>query len=493
MYQFNTVNPAIIAQNRSIIKAFLRKPVILLYALLSLCGLGLSVSNLIINIPVLKELSAGLTIDLYNIFDKNSTVYVDTSATDISYMVTAVITAVIGLLFVAPLFMIFFKSLSKKHESSPSAGLTILKVLEIIGVILISFSLLCVLIFSLVIILAMISEGVPSRETVEIITGIGTEISASGQTFFIGVTVLLSVLVLALIFVLIWTISQLRFICSLLRGINTTKPLKASGALPIAVFSIIFSISSAFSLFSTLTLKQSLETSSYSLTALIPKTYNVLTANADFSSTYFIFMVASTAVSLLTYVLTFIIAIMYRKHIKRAKANPTVYDSSTSSSNDSNGGYYGDSYSNKDTVSAPVNNAGTYSQPANQYSSYTNTYSQPTNPYNSYTGTYNQPDNSNNGYSNAYNQQAGSYSTMQSNYYNPQPETETQTAEAEAENITATEAVTSDPAESVVTNTSDNSSHSFESSTPATYYCENCGKPYTDGDSFCENCGSKLR
>lgn len=477
-------NSAVLMQNRSTVKAFLRKPIILIFAIINLCGLGISVLNFIINMPTLKAINESASNDLNKIF--NSNYYAASTAssyTDATFIINAVLTAAIGLLFVLPMFMIFFKSLNKNHESKPSASLTILKVLSIIGVVLMSICLVAVAASSIILIAAFISSGVTNRESIDLFTGNGVTISITGESLLIGLVVLLAALILVVTITLIWVISQLRFISSLKRGINTAKPLKSSGALPIAVLSVIFAIFAALSLFSTLTLKSSLEASSSEIlfNALMPNTYYVLLSNINFSSTYYIFMVASAVVSLLTYILSFIIAVMYRKHIKRANSNPApAYTSYQNQSG--NGGYYGDSYSSNDKVSAPTAN-------------YNNTYSQPVNPYNSYTSTYNQPNN--------YSQPKGTYSTSPNNYYAPQPEAPaantstayTEPATAPVENTTtesADSAYSSDSAEKAVNEIFGDTNNNSADSTPTTYYCENCGKPYTDGDAFCENCGSKL-
>lgn len=419
-------------QNIDILKNFFRKPIILAYAIVS------AVVSLISFLSVV--LTASNNANSLSYFNA----YINNGGIKTTYGLT-VPASVIGLIFsvitIVCWIMVYVNSKNSNPAKSPSAPVTVLWVFAIISLVVSCIAAaicLCVMVI-LLIALAVGQNTYNSYDTY----GYYSSSVAIGVAAIIFVLIFLAI---ALFFLLFYTITNVMFLSSVRKSLNSIY-LKKNGAMAYGVLNIIFAVFSIiFAFFALMFYFVSL--SSYSTAYL---SGNILSASL------------SLTLSFVIYLMQGIIAISYANYIKSVLngTNPIVnanvpYSNPVATNPNAFAQYPQQNYN------TPVNN-----NPYNN-SAYENPYANPQqiNPQEPQSPI---PDNSYNQYQQTVEQNPYQQ-PVQNNPYEQPAAPEVNPIEENSQPVNVTEA------------------SAFNEG-----ICPNCGSPVFRSDMFCNNCGTKLK
>lgn len=152
------------AQNIAIVKSYFKKPTVLVQSILYIASALLSIVTVIVmsnwinnffdTIMRFPELTAGMTIDEFDMFTTIMNVY-----TTILPIVSIIPAVIVASLFATAFMLLYFKSKNPNLSSNPKSGATILFVLSILQLIPIAFvCLMFVIALVLLIILSALAE-----------------------------------------------------------------------------------------------------------------------------------------------------------------------------------------------------------------------------------------------------------------------------------------------------------------------------------------------
>lgn len=224
----------------------------------------------------------------------------NTDITQFSSILGAISGSIFEIIFLAGLFIVYFKSKNPDPHSTPSSGFTILYVFAIIKLIAaIALAALFLLACGILLIVAI----------------------AEQESDMIIATSVFSVLfVIIIIPTLIYSIATFKFTSSIRKGLNTPAPVTAKGATVLLVFNVIFAVFSLISALSVFTLP-----SFINLIASEMSSYEYYTIKPFFDqmSSQYIYIFISALPTIIIYVLYAIICAGYKKHINNYEQ--TIY------------------------------------------------------------------------------------------------------------------------------------------------------------------------
>lgn len=301
MQNFQTnFNP--FSQNIAIVKSYFKKPIVLTQGILYIVSAILNFASIFVVMPVMNnyfnmlfaipEFTQGMTSADLEFFNTFMSVYTDI------IVFASVIPGVIMLgLTAAAFFIIYMKSKNPDPGSSPKAGVTILFVLSIV-------QLIPIILASLILLLAI---------AVMIIASIVTSSSeaAEASTLLWIFTVIYAIVFGGMIAIfLLFFINQVRYYKSVQNSLTTVN-LSNKGAGIFGVFSIIYGVMTALNSLSVFSITPTLN----AMTELAPEISYII----DVFNSMTPLFIFSAGVSILTaaiYIISGIIALGYKNHIK---------------------------------------------------------------------------------------------------------------------------------------------------------------------------------
>lgn len=301
MQNFQTnFNP--FSQNVAIVKSYFKKPIILTQGILYIISAILSIASVFVMMPVMNnyfdmfltipEFTQDMTAADLEFFNTFMSVYTDI------IVFASVIPGVIMLgLTALAFFIIYMKSKNPDPTSSPKSGITILFILSIVQLIPIILASLILLLAIAVMIIASIV--ISSSETAEVSTLLWV-LTAIYAIVFGGMIAIF----------LLFFINQVRYYKSVQNSLTTVN-LSYKGAGIFGVFSIIYGVMTALNSLSVFSITPTLN----AMTELTPEISYVI----DMFSSMTPLFIFSAGVSVLTaaiYIISGIIALGYKNHIK---------------------------------------------------------------------------------------------------------------------------------------------------------------------------------
>lgn len=433
------------AANLAVVKGYFNRGKVLTRGVLQIISVALSILTSILMVVFAKDFFS----DIYRLSSlvTNGNIDLDSSyfsqATDIAAssmagtLIPTLFSAVIPVLIGAAFIVICTGS--RKENGSPKAGVTILYVLSMIGMILMCIATGFVAIVGIFAIIML--NAVPGSVDNYYFNVNGQPVPLDYQAFTIAFTVLLIFILLIIVYALLYSIHQFRFYASVRKSITTVE-LQNKGAKAFGVMSVINAIFTGFSLLY-----------AFFVIAAI--------ASLGFSSPVIILFVFSLLASVLQFVMLILdasIALGYNKYIENMKYgyNGTPYDGITE-------GNYAPAAPVATPYAAPRQPQGDFGAQQNPYA--------PQPPYGA-PASYGEPTPYPSPAAPVSEQPVDSYADTREPIAEPEPESVPETEPlAQPEPIAQPEP---------------------QQPTPVLSYCTSCGKPVTPGAVYCTNCGHRI-
>ena len=315
-------------KNLSAVKDYFKSPVVLVYGILQALATVLSLASVILISTKLKDIigyfrgyvlyfcdeigaSASDRSRIQNLFDQ-----VDVSSGS-SSVLSSIPTVLVSGLMVAAIFIIYFKSRNADPSATPITGFTILYVFSVIALVFsilaaIAVALFFVLMFLLYTKVASATAGHIAADFSDVPI-IGTLIKndpslrdalddIGSNVLLVMIIVLLVVMAIVFFFVFFTAINRMRYYKSVRQSLSTVE-LQTKGAKPYAVMCMISAVSTGLSLtsFVSLLFPPHLKGQSNPMTGIA------------------VLLMASTAVSFVSLILEWKIALGYKNHIDSIK------------------------------------------------------------------------------------------------------------------------------------------------------------------------------
>ena len=361
----NYYNPY--AQNISIVKEYLKKPIVLtigilyivsiVFSLITAVTMGSSFGNFFDSILSYSGELSGMTAEEQQIMS----LFTNSGFFSTIMICTMIPSIIITALYVLAYFLMYFKSKNPNPDASPKGGATILFVMSIISLV---GTILASLIFLLYAVIFVIFGIVAAADP---------GMAGEGGVVLLVVFIILALLMLGIVAILlVYSISNMNFFNSIRKSLSSVT-LTHKGAGVYGVFSIIYGGMSVFSAISTMFYGPMMKF----MTSMIPQEEMVGFPTGIFDSLGSMYTLSGLAalVSSVMMILCGIFALGYKKHINK-------YINT-----------YAGEQMPEQPMTAPVYNQQGYSQPQYTQPTYSEPqYSQP---------QYTQPDYTNNYQQNA--------------------------------------------------------------------------------------------